>query len=113
MNEQADIGGAIDDDDYELTAEEALTKLSPAERKRLGRMMKTEGRRRNVDFAGVDDDDDDARYDNPKHLAKMARRARKKDPGMLGTLLEGLGGSSGGSGGGGIGAAMSALKKFT
>jgi hypothetical protein len=104
------------DDDYELTAEEAFARLSPQERRQFGRMMKQEGRRRNVDFADVDDDDDDddAKYDNPKKLAKMARRSKKKDPGMLGNLLESFGGGGGGSQSGGItDLAKSALKKIT
>jgi hypothetical protein len=112
-------GGQDDDDDqYELTAEEAFAQLSPAERKRLGRMMKNEGRKRDVDFQGVDDDDDDDdnRYDDPKRLAKMARRSKKKDPGMLGGLIESFTGGGGGGGRGGSGGitdvAMSALKKL-
>jgi len=106
------------DDDYELTAEEAFARLSPQERRQVGRMMKQEGRRRHVDFADVDDDDDDddAKYDNPKKLAKMARRSKKKDPGMLGNLLESFGGGRGGGGsqsGGITDLAKSALKKIT
>jgi hypothetical protein len=107
-------------DDYELSAEEAFARLSPEERKRFGRMMKQEGRKRDVDFADVDDDDDDddAKYDNPKKLARMARRTKKKDPGLLGNLLEsfsGAGGSDRGdtSGGGITDLAKSALKKIT
>jgi hypothetical protein len=104
------------DDDDELTAEQAFARLSPEERKRFGRMMKHEGRRRHVDFADVDDDDDDddAKYDNPKKLAKMARRTKKKDPGLLGNLLESFSGASGGKDSGGIAdMAKSALKKIT
>jgi hypothetical protein len=107
------------DDDYELTAEEAFARLSPQERRQVGRMMKQEGRRRHVDFADVDDDDDDdddAKYDNPKKLARMARRSKKKDPGMLGNLLESFGGGGGGGGsqsGGITDLAKSALKKIT
>ena len=107
----------LTEDDYELSAEEAFARLSPEERKRFGRMMKQEGRKRDVDFADVDDDDDDddAKYDNPKKLAKMARRTKKKDPGMLGNLLESFGGAGGSDkGGGGItDLAKTALKKIT
>jgi hypothetical protein len=110
----------LTDDDYELTAEEAFARLSPEERKRFGRMMKEEGRTHEVDFADVDDDeddDDDAKYDNPKKLAKMARRTKKKDPGLLGNLLESFSGSSGGGKSPDVGQltdlAKSALKKIT
>jgi len=111
----------LSDDDYELTAEDAFARLSPEERKRFGRMMKQEGRRRDVDFADVDDDDDDddAKYDNPKKLAKMARRTKKKDPGLLGNLLESVSGAGAGKGGAGKGSggiadmAKSALEKIT
>jgi hypothetical protein len=67
-------------------------------------------------FSGTSDrtDYDDAKYDNPKKLAKMARRSKKKDPGMLGNLLESFGGGGGGSQSGGItDLAKSALKKIT
>ena len=115
MNEPP-AGSTDVDDEYELTAEEAFARLSPDERRRFGRMMKQEGRRRNVDFADVDDDDDDDdhKYDNPKKLAKMARRTKKKDPGLLGNLLESFGGAGGGKESGGIAdMAKSALKKIT
>jgi len=105
------------DDDYELSAEEAFARLSPEERKRFGRMMKQEGRKRDVDFADVDDDDDDddAKYDNPKKLAKMARRTKKKDPGLLGNVLESFsgGGGAGKDSGGIADLAKTALKKIT
>jgi hypothetical protein len=111
----------LNDDEYELTAEEAFARLSPDERRRFGRMMKQEGRKQDVDFADVDDDDDDdddTKYDNPKKLAKMARRTKKKDPGLLGNLLESFGGSGGGGGKGpDVGEltdlAKTALKKIT
>ena len=120
MNEPPSGTPDVDGDKYELTAEEAFSRLSPDERRRFGRMMKQEGRKRNVDFADVDDDDDDddVKYDNPKKLAKMARRSKKKDPGMLGSLLESFGGAAGGGGGGNDGGgiadmAKSALKNIT
>lgn len=105
----------MNDDDYELSAEEAFARLSPDERRRFGRMMKQEGRKRDVDFADVDDDDDDddAKYDNPKKLAKMARRTKKKDPGLLGNLLSSFGGGDSGGQGGITDMAKSALKKIT
>jgi len=118
MNQPPSGSTDVNDDEYELTAEEAFSRLSPDERRRFGRMMKHEGRKRNVDFADVDDDDDDddTKYDNPKKLAKMARRSKKTDPGMLGSLLESFGGVGGGSGkdsGGIADMAKSALKKIT
>ena len=79
----------MNDDGYELTAEEAFSQLSPEERKRFGRMMKQEGRKkRDVDFKDVDDDDDDddAKYDNPKQLGQDgAAHARRRTPGCSAT----------------------------
>ena len=48
-------------------------------------------------------DDDDAKYDNPKRLAKMAKRSKKKDPGLMGNLIESFGGALGGATGSGGG----------
>jgi hypothetical protein len=103
------VSGRMSDDDYEMSAEEAFTRLSPHERKRLGRMMREGGRKRKVDFDDVDDDDE-----NPKTLAKMARKTKKKDPGLLGSLLGGGGGGGEGPLGKAVlgGIAASAFKKI-
>jgi hypothetical protein len=102
------VSGRMSDDDYEMSAEEAFTRLSPHERKRLGRMMREGGRKHKVDFDDVDDDE------NPKTLAKMARKTKKKDPGLLGSLLGGGGGGGEGPLGKAVlgGIAASAFKKI-
>ena len=101
----------MSDDDYEMSAEEAFTRMTPKERRKLGRMMRDRGRERRVEFNDLDGDGDDDRYENPKTLAKMARRAKQKDPGLLGGLL---GGGDGGLGKGVLaGIAASAFKKLS
>ena len=89
-----EVDGELDDDEYELSAREAFERLAPDQRRELGRLLRHEGRSRNVDF-GEDDADDDARYEDAGTLARMTRKARKQ-PGGLGALLGGGGGGAGG-----------------
>jgi hypothetical protein len=90
-----EVAGELSDDDYELSAREAFERLSPQQRRELGRMLRQEGRSRSLDLGEQDYDDDD-RYDDPSELARMSRKMRKQQAGGLGALL-------GGGGGGGLG----------
>lgn len=74
--------------------------MRPEQRQQLARMLRQQGRQKGVDFGEYDADDDDADQD-PRRLAKMARHARKQQPGGLGALLGGGGGGGRGGGGGG------------
>ena len=98
-----EVSSQLDDDEYELSAQEAFERLRPDQRKELARMVRQQGRQRNVDL-GEFDSDDDERDSDPRHLARMTRNVRKQQPGGLGALL---GGGGGGGGGGGIGGLLS------
>ena len=88
-----EVSSQLDDDDYELSAREAFERLDPNERRDLARMLKQQGRQRNVDLGEFDRDDDD---DDPQRLARMTRKMRKQQPGGLAGLLGGGGGGAGG-----------------
>ena len=90
-----EVSSQLSDDDYELSAEEAFRRMAPQERQELARMVRQQGRQRQVDL-GEFDDDDDERYADPKQLARMTRQVRKQQPNMMSQLL-------GGGGGGGMG----------
>lgn len=90
-----EVSGHLSDDDYELSAREAFERLSPQQRKEFARMVRQQGRQRNVNL-GEFDDDDDERYSDPGQLARMSRHVRKQQPGGLGALLGGDGGGMGG-----------------
>ena len=92
-----EVSEGLSDDDYELSAREAFERLSPQQRKELARMVRQQGRQRNVDLGDFDADDDD-RDSDPQQLARMSRHVRKQQPGGLAALL--------GGGGGGVGAIM-------
>ena len=91
-----EIASGLSDDDYELSAQEAFQRLDPQQRKELGRMLRQQGRQRNVNL-GEFDGDDDERYSDPRQLARMTRHVRKQQPDMMSQLLGGGGG--GGAGG--------------
>lgn len=57
----------------------------------MTRLLRQEGRKRQVDLAEFDADDDE-RFSEPRELARMTRHVRKQQPGGLGVLLGGGGG---------------------
>ena len=89
-----EVSSQLSDDDYELSAREAFERLDPQQRKEMARMLRQQGRQRQVDLGEFDRDDDD-RASDPRELARMTRHVRKQQPGGLGALL-------GGGGGGGM-----------
>ena len=93
-NRYKEVSGDLSDDDYELSAQEAFQRMSPQQRREFARLMRNQGRERGVQFGEYDRDDDEADQD-PRHLAKMTRRARKQQPGGLAGLLGGGGGMLG------------------
>ena len=96
-----EVSSQLSDDDYELSAREAYGRLSPQQRRELARMLRQQGRQRQVDLAEFDRHDDDTLSD-PRQLARMSRHVRKQQPGGLAGLLGG-GGTLGGGGGGMLG----------
>lgn len=102
----------LDHDEYEHSARDAFSRLSPQERRQLGRELRERSSERGYRFDD-DDDDDDGRYEDAGYLARHSRRMREQDPGMLGSLLGGGGGGLGGvlGGGGGGGGAGGMLAK--
>ena len=109
-NRHDEIAGQLDDDEYELSAQEAYSRLAPDQRRELARMLRQQGRRQNVDW-GEHDADDDERDADPRQLARMTRKARKQKPDMMSQLL---GGAMGGGAGKGAlaGIAATAAKRF-
>src|SRR3712207_4384272 len=89
-----EVSSEVSDDDYELSAREAFERLDPQQRKEMARMLRQQGRQRQVDLGEFDRDDDDQLSD-PKRLARMTRHVRKQQPGGLGALLGGGGGGGG------------------
>jgi hypothetical protein len=89
-----EVSSQLSDDDYELSAREAFERLDPQQRKEMARMLRQQGRQRQVDLGEFDHDDDD-RLSDPQELARMSRHVRKQQPGGLGALLGGGGGGGG------------------
>ena len=94
-NRHDEMSAQLLDDDYEFSAREAFDELDPQQRKEMARMLRQQGRQRQVDLREFDHDDDD-RLSDPRRLAQMSRHARTQQPGGLGALLGGAGGGAGG-----------------
>ena len=93
-NRYQEVASQLSDDDYELSAREAFERLDPQQRKEMARLLRQQGRQRQVDLGEFDQDDED-RLSDSKRLARMTRHVRKQQPGGLGALLGGAGGMTG------------------
>ena len=98
-------------EEYQDSARDVFARLSPQERRQIGRQLRDRSRQQGVDF-DPDDDGRDDRYEDPGVLGGLVGGLQGRQPGGLGQLL-------GGGGGGGLGkvvlggiAAM-AVKRFT
>src|SRR5215208_1352484 len=58
-NRYDEVASQLSDDDYELSAREAFERLDPQQRKEMARMLRRQGRKRQVDLGEFDRDDDE------------------------------------------------------
>ena len=93
-----EVSSSLSDDDYELSAHEAFERMSPEQRRELGRMLRQQSRQQGVQLDEYDDDDDERFARDPRELARMTRKVKKHKPGCLGALLGGGGGGGGAAG---------------
>lgn len=114
LNRYQQVTPHLSPEEYELSAEEAYSRMSPRERSDFARMLQQQARDRNVQLPGFQDtnrDGIDDRYQDPRMLAQMTSRMQQQHPGMLEQLLGGgaggmgggIGGTRGGMGGGAAG----------
>lgn len=94
-------------EEYEQASREAFERMSPEQRQELGRHLREQTRGQGI--LDDDDDEDDARFQDPGALAGLTTRMHQQQPGMLGQVLGGLGGLGGGGMGGGALGAMGGL----
>ena len=91
--------------DYELSAEEAFSRMDPRERQQFAQMLSQQARQQGVRFQDLDGDGvDDRMQQDPRYLAQAMGRMQQQQPGLLQQLMGGGGGMMGGSSmGGGAG----------
>lgn len=88
----------VSPEEYETSAREAFSRMSPQERRQAARLLKDRAREQNYQLGGGydNDDDDDSRYErDPGALAGMFGSVNRRDPDRLGGLLGGGGGGGG------------------
>lgn len=86
-NRYQEVAPRLSPEEYQLSAQEAFSRMSPRERMQFGQMLQ-QGQQaagatpndRNGD--GVDD-----RYQDPAYLAQVTGRMRQQNPGFLGQML--------------------------
>ena len=107
------VGRQLPPDLYEESAQEAFSRMSPAQRREYGEYLDRQSRDRNLDLFDRDGDGRDDRYEDPGYLAQATSRMHQQQPDLLGGMLGGmLGGGSSRSrsnngGGGGMGDMLS------
>ena len=82
-------------EEYQDSARDVFARLSPQERRQIGRQLSDRSRQQGLDF-DPDDDGRDDRYEDPGVLGGLVGGLHGRQPGGLGQLL-------GGGGGGGMG----------
>jgi len=81
--------------EYGDSARDVLARLSPQERRQIGRQLSQRSREVGVDF-DADDDGNDDRYEDPGVLGGLLGGLQGRQPGGLSQLLGGGGGGGGG-----------------
>jgi hypothetical protein len=91
--------------DYEMSAEEAFSRMAPRERQQFAQMLSQQARQQGTRFQDLDGDGvDDRMQQDPRYLAQAMGRMQQQQPGLLQQLMGGGGGAMGGAmGGGGAG----------
>jgi len=90
--------------DYELSAEEAFSRMDPRERQQFAQMLSQQARQQGMRFQDLDGDGvDDRMQQDPRYLAQAMGRMQQQQPGLLQQLMGGGGGAMGGARGGGAG----------
>ena len=86
--------------DYELSAEEAFSRMDPRERQQFAQMLSQQARQQGVRFQDLDGDGiDDRMQQDPRYLAQAMGRMQQQQPGLLQQLMGGGGGAMGGGAG--------------
>jgi hypothetical protein len=90
--------------DYEMSAEEAFSRMDPRERQQFAQMLSQQARQQGTRIQDLDGDGvDDRMQQDPRYLAQTMGRMQQQQPGLLQQLMGGGGGAMGGAMGGGAG----------
>ena len=90
-----EIAPRLSPQQYESSAEQAFSRLTPDQRAEFGRWLAQQSRERNLDMTI-----NETEYEDPRRLAQYTSRVRQEQPDLLGQLVGSL--TGGGSSGGGL-----------
>ena len=99
MSHYQQVAPRLSRQDYEESAYESFSRLSPDQRRQFGQYVAQRAPEYGVSFPDVNMDGQDDRLQDRRFLAQMTGRIHEQQPGLLGQLL-------GGGGGGGLGGGM-------
>jgi hypothetical protein len=89
-----DVTNQLPADQYQQSAEEAFSRLSPQERSEFGNWLRSRAQQQNVPFPDVDRNGQDDRLQDPRELARATTQMREQDPDMLTKVLTGKTGTA-------------------
>ena len=90
------VAPRLSTDTYRDSAQEALSRLSPAQRRQFGQLLAQQARERRLALDGLDGDD---ALEDPRRLGSATAQLQEQQPGMLESILSGSGAGSGQQGG--------------
>lgn len=101
LNRYQQVSRQLPHDVYQVSAQEAFSRMSPQERMQFGQHLQQQTRQQNYSFPDLDQDGQDDRYQDPNYLARATGRMHQQQPDLLSQVLGGAAQSFGGGGGGG------------
>ncbi len=91
INRYREVAPNLSEEDYQLSARDTFTRMSPEERVEFGLELRDQAAQRGLDFPGRSAEGE--RFDDPNLLARVTARANREHPDLLESLLK-----SGGAG---------------
>jgi hypothetical protein len=88
------VAEQLSPDEYESAAEDAISRLSPEQRREFVEHIRGEATRQDINFPGLHDDPN---LHQPSSMASLFGRMQQQQPGMLHQLLGGGDAESGGA----------------
>lgn len=91
LDRYQEVAAELSEDDYQESAREAFSKMSPEQRMQFGRQLRDQSIQQDLDFPGQSAEDRDERLEDPDLLARISARANREHPDLLEGLLKGGG----------------------
>lgn len=76
---------------YQMSAEEAFSRMSPQERQAFAQYMQQQAQAQNIPIPDMNQNGVDDRMEDPRALAQYTTQIHQQDPGLMGRIMGGNG----------------------